>query len=153
MSFLGVLRFFWGVGVVRFFSKFRIQSRMILVNTKQCTKSQKGKKITEVIPLQSFHKCGTTTTNELRQQSGKTSKWNFVDTKSISKIAAIIHTNQQPLSYRRFKNYKILLRNRNKRMPKDSLTWPRVTVKRRKWRRRDLLPHRYERNRQTADWQ
>ena len=33
MSFFGVFWFFWGVGVVRFFSKFRIQSRMILVNT------------------------------------------------------------------------------------------------------------------------
>ena len=31
--FWGVLGHFWGVGVVRFFSKFRIQSRMILVNS------------------------------------------------------------------------------------------------------------------------
>ena len=30
---LGVFGFFWGVGVVQFFSKFQIQSRMILVNT------------------------------------------------------------------------------------------------------------------------
>merc|ERR1712087_838545 len=32
-SFFEVFWFFWGVGVVRFFSKFRIQSRMTLVNS------------------------------------------------------------------------------------------------------------------------
>jgi len=50
--------FFWGWGGLIFFQISDPKQNDI---SKQCIKSLKGSsKITEVIPLQSFHKCGTT---------------------------------------------------------------------------------------------
>ena len=67
--FVFVFLFFWGVGVVIFFSKFRIQSRMILVNTVPNPKSVAPK-------LQKLsHRevsINVAQTNERRHQSGKT---------------------------------------------------------------------------------
>ena len=62
-----------------------------------CTKSQKcSSKITKVIPSQSFHKCGTSTTNYDTNPARLTvsSKWNFVETKNtllfnISKLTVL----------------------------------------------------------------
>ena len=67
--FWGVFGVFVGVGVVRFFSKFRIQSRMILVNTIPNPKSvaPKLQKLqSRKVPIIGGHR------QQLRHQSGKT---------------------------------------------------------------------------------
>ena len=70
-SFFGVFWFFWGVGVVRFFSKFRIQSRMILVNSVPNPKSvaPKLQKLSHrKVPIIG----GRRMNEQRRHQSGKT---------------------------------------------------------------------------------
>merc|ERR1711947_25018 len=70
-SFLGVFWVFLGVGVVGFSSKFRIQSRMILVNSVPNLKSvaPKLQKLSHrKVPIIGGHR----TTNNERHQSGKT---------------------------------------------------------------------------------
>ena len=82
--FLEFFGFFWGVRVVRFFSKFRIQSRMILVNSVPNPKSVAPK-------LQKLSHCKvsinvaqrTTNDNDTNPATLIVSlKWNFVETKT-----------------------------------------------------------------------
>ena len=73
MCFGGVVGFFRGGGVVRFFSKFRIQSRMILVNSVPNPKSVAPKlhKLSHCkVSIIGGHR--TNNNDEQRHQSGKT---------------------------------------------------------------------------------
>merc|ERR1712212_369320 len=80
-SFFGFFWFFWGVGVVQFFSKFRIPSRMILVNSVRNLKSvaPKLQKLSHrKVSINVAHR-RRTTTNDARHQPGKT--YNLVEMK------------------------------------------------------------------------
>merc|ERR1712212_1224409 len=92
-SFFGFFCIFWGVGVVLFFSKFRIQSRTILVNS-----VPNPKKVAPKLQNLSHRKLSINvarqTTNEQQQRRHQSSKtYSLVEMKFRRDKKTMLHIN------------------------------------------------------------